>query len=111
MYGQVQGGLAAGVGAMEELGAGVGAGAGSTGTGLFSTESWCQRRGRCRLGQLQGVLAPVEGAMEEPGGRSRGRCRLGLVLYRVVQLLVREPLKSHEVGGGAGAGMDRYRVV
>ena len=43
------------------------------------------------LGQVLGGLAPVEGAMEEPRGRSKGRCRLGLVQYRVVQLLVREP--------------------
>ena len=31
--------------------------------------------------------------------------------YRVVQHLVREPWKSQEVGVGAGAGMDRYRVA
>ena len=31
--------------------------------------------------------------------------------YRVVQHLVREPLKSQEVGVGAGAGLERYRVV
>ena len=49
--------------------------------------------------------------MEEPGGQRRGSCRLGLVLYRVVQLLVREPLKSQGVGLEAGAGKDRCMVV
>ena len=40
-------------------------------------------RGRCMHGQVQGGSAPVERAMEEPGSRSRCRCRLGLVQYRV----------------------------
>ena len=61
-------------------------------------------RGRCRHGQVQGGLAPVEGAMEEPGaGVGAGA---GLDRYRVVQNLVREPCKSQEVGLGAGADLD-----
>ena len=36
-------------------------------------------RGRCRIGQVQGGSAPGERAMEEPGGRSMGRCMLGIV--------------------------------
>ena len=37
----------------------------------------------------------------------------GASLYRdrVVQHLMRDPLKSQEVGVGAGAGIDRYRVA
>ena len=35
----------------------------------------------------------------------------GLDRYRVVQHLVRVQWKSQEAGVGAGAGLDRYRVV
>ena len=108
--GQVQGCFALGEGTMEE--------------------SWYQSRDMCRLGKVLSGLAPVEGAMEEQGGRSRtgvgltstvqggpppgegamiepggwsrGRCRHGQVQGGTG----REPWKSQEVGGGKGSGLD-----
>ena len=62
------------------------------------------------LGQVQGGLAPGEGTMEEPGGQSRGRCRL-----RQVQggsAIGERALENQAVGvrAWADAGLDRYRV-
>ena len=86
---QVQGGPAPGEGAKSEPGGRI--------------------RGRCRLGQIQGDSAPDEGTMEEPGGRSRGRCRLGHVQGGSApgEGAMEDP--GDEVG--AGAGLERYRVV
>ena len=58
---------------------------------------------------VQGDLAPSEGAMKEPGGRSRGRCRHG----QVQGGLVPGEGAMEEPGArvGAGASLDRYRVA
>ena len=49
---------------------------------------------------VQGGLAPSEGAMKEPGGGSRGRCRLG----QVQGGLVAGEGAMEELGAGIGAG-------
>ena len=61
------------------------------------------------MGEVQGGPAPAEGAMEEPGGRSRAGS--GLDRYMVVQHLVREPWKSQWTRVGADEELDIYRVV
>ena len=59
----------------------------------------------------QGGLAPGEGTMEEP--EVRVGAGAGLDRYRLVQHLVRKPWNSQGVGLGAraDAGLDRYRVT
>ena len=52
---------------------------------------------------VQGGPAPGEGAMKEPGGRSRGRCRHG----QVQGGLVAKEGAMEEPGTGVGAGAGR----
>ena len=58
---------------------------------------------------VQGDLAPSEGAMKEPGGRSRGRCRHVQVQGGLVP--GEGAIELPGAGVGAGSGLDRYRVV
>ena len=68
-------------------------------------EACTRSKGRCRLEQVQGGLAPGERTMEEPGVLSRGRCRL-----RQVQGGSASGERAMEEPGSRSRGRGRCRL-